>query len=419
MFKEDRLYTFLDWVVPVTFILSFFECYLSMWHLATYVKFLSILVTVYLLITGHFKKNQDLFFVFYILIIFSFIQYLYNGRPIECLSSDFFNMVPAMLFFYVGLNAPRNNRDFYNNMMYVGAAVLLCGLFCYVTTPGWYVNSIRDAINSSALSVVRETSESMLETLRFSGFFEDSYPVSLLSVFIVAIALFNYYRIDKKVKYSFICFAISFVAAIFCMHRVSIASAIAIYIVFLSYQIKEGKFKKFLKVFCIIAIGVVLLSAIIEPVRERISNVWDMVANRTEDMSFSQAYNERQGLSRKLMAQWSYPIFGHGLGSGGPTSRFMGYGGVTDAAYTKMLFENGIVGIGLFAMMIISSCVRGLKYLKYYITELSIIVFICLAMTGSNSLSQAYLYIIPFWYALGRIWNNSYLAHAQKDRIYI
>ena len=144
-----------------------------------------------------------------------------------------------------------------------------------------------------------------------------------------------------------------------------------------------------------------------------------MLTLRTEDMTFSSAYNERQGLSNKLMAQWSYPIFGHGIGSGGPTSRFLGYGGVTDAAYTKLLFENGIMGIILFVILILSSIFRGLKNFKYYIVELSIICFVAIAMTGSNTLSLAYLYILPFWYMLGKIWNKPYLKYLRENNIKI
>ena len=67
----------------------------------------------------------------------------------------------------------------------------------------------------------------------------------------------------------------------------------------------------------------------------------------------------------------------------------------------------------------ITSIIRGVKYLKYYIVELSVVSFVGLAMTGSNSLSLAYLYILPFWYMMGRIWNVDYFEYAKKNKINI
>lgn len=416
---SQKLYFCIDWIIPAVFIVSIIECFFGIWRLATIVKFIAIAATLIMFIKGYIRKSKPSFTIFFLLSLMSSLAYFYNGRPLVCLSSDIMNTLPAMLFFLVGYNDKRKSRSFYDLLMYIGSAVLFLGIICYVLTPGWYTNSLVEARNNSQFSSFEYNDKLLLESLRFSSFFEDSYPVSLLSVYILSISLFNYFRRDEKIKYSLICVFISFVSAILCMHRVSIASAILILLGFLGFESIKGKGKQ---IFLIIlgALCVTFVSSLVsETINERLIALQDMLTNRTEDMSFSSAYNERQGLSNKLMSQWRFPIFGHGLGSGGPISRFLGYGGVTDAAYTKLLFENGIVGMTFFAILMITSVLRGLKYFKYYIVELSIACFIALAMSGSNTLSLAYLYILPFWYMLGRIWNKDYLEYAEKDNINI
>lgn len=416
---SQKLYSCIDWIIPAVFIVSIIECFFGIWRLATIVKFIAIGATIIMFIKGYIRESKPSFTIFFLLSLMSSLAYFYNGRPLVCLSSDIMNTLPAMLFFLVGYNDKRKSRSFYDLMMYIGSVVLFLGIICYVLTPGWYTNSLVEAKNNSQFSSFEYNDDLLLESLRFSSFFEDSYPVSLLSVYILSISLFNYYRRDEKIKYSLICVFISFVSAILCMHRVSIASAILILLGFIGFEFIKGKAKQIFLIILAVLCVIFVSSLVSETINERLLSLQDMLTNRTEDMSFSSAYNERQGLSNKLMSQWSFPIFGHGLGSGGPTSRFLGYGGVTDAAYTKLLFENGIVGMTFFAILMITSVLRGLKYFKYYIVELSIACFIALAMSGSNTLSLAYLYILPFWYMLGRIWNKDYLKFAQDNYIKI
>ena len=419
--KNDkiRLYSYVDWIIPAVFIISVVECYLGIWRLATLIKFFAITISLLLLSKGCLKCNNNAFMAFFIISLISPIAYLYNGRPFECLSSDLMNTLPSMLFFLIGLNDERDTRHFYDLMMYIGAGVLMFGVFCYVTAPGWYTNSLTEALNSNRFSMFEYNEELLLDTLRFSSFFDDSYPISLLSIYILSISLFNYFRKDNKLKYSLICAFIAFVAAVVCMHRVSIVSALLIVIGFMGDECIKGNGYQISKILFVIVVSILFVSLISESIRERLFSLLEMLTTRTENMSFLSAYNERQEHSNKLMSQWRFPILGHGLGSGGPTSRFLGYGGVTDAAYTKLLFENGLIGMMFFIILILSSIIRALKYFKYYIVELSIICFVCLAMTGSNTLTIAYLYIIPFWYMMGRIWNKQYLKYAKENNIKI
>lgn len=417
--NKHKLYSLIDLIIPAVLLVSVLECYFGIWRLATLVKLCSIAVSLLMLCKGYFKQSNITYSLFFFLLLLSPTAYLYNGRPIECLSNDMMNTIPAMLFFLIGLNDQRENRNFYDYMMYIGSGVLALGIVCYVLMPGWYTNSLLEAKNASQFTSFEYSEDALIESLRFSSFFEDSYPVSLFSVYILSISLFNYFRTDVRLKYSALCVLVSFVAAILCMHRVSIASAVLIVLAFIGYECIKGRAGKIIRVLLSVAVITLLSSLFFETIRERLLSLLDMLTLRTENMTFSSAYSERQGQSNELMAQWSFPIFGHGIGSGGPISKFLGYGGVTDAAYTKLLFENGIMGIILFVIMILSSIFRGLKNFKYYIVELSIICFVAIAMTGSNTLSLAYLYILPFWYMLGKIWNKPYLKYLRENNIKI
>lgn len=415
-----KIYNCIDWIIPIVFVSSFLSCLSPISFVGDLAKAVSILLSTLLLVGGGFKRSIILFNLVFAVFILSIFAYLYNDRPLICASADLINLLPSMLFFLVGLNDVRDNRNFYEKMMYVGSIILLIGIVCYVMMPPWYTSCMLEYKNNNQISSGVEYSESTLyETLRFYCFFKDSYPVSLFSIYILSVSLFSFFRKDHIIKYSFLCCVISLISAILCMHRVSIACGIIIIMIFFAYEILRYGGKKVFKIVGIIVAGCILLYFLFDTVQERLDSIGEMIGARTEDMSFSSAYNERQELSDKLMKQWAFPLFGHGIGSGGPTARFLGYGGVTDAAYTKLLFENGIIGTVLFMGLAFISILRGIEYLKYYIAEVSVICFILIAMAGSNTIYMPYEYIIPFWYMMGRIWNRHYLRYAVVNRIHI
>lgn len=417
--SSDKIYDVLDWILPGYFIATFFVAYLKIPFVINIFKSTSIILSLILLFNGKLHNANKTYFLFVFILIISILSYFYNGRPLECVNTDLFNLIPATLFFLVGLNDTRNNRYFYEYLMYAGSAVLFVGLVCYITTPAWYTAFILDAKNSSVGTQVEYTESSIYNVLRFYSFFKDSYPVSLFSIYILSISLFSYFRIDRRIKYSNYCCIISFISAIACMHRVSMVYAVIMLMFYVFYEFRKFNIKTFFQLCIVSLLSIFVINLLNLEIIDRFSNLGDMLSDRSSDLSFSSAYNERQGLSKKLMLQWYNPIFGLGLGSGGPTSRFLGFGGVTDAGYTKMLFENGIVGFVLFLGLTISSIIKSLEYYKYYIEEFFVLIFILIAMTGSNTLYMPYEYIIPFWYMMGRVWNKNYFKYAIAHNIKI
>lgn len=419
---SKRIYNIINYILPCVFIISIVECYWGLWRLATVFKLIAIVLSFVLCARGDYKRKNTIFTALFVLSIASLFSYLYNDRPFECAHNDLFNTVPAMLFFLIALNEKDCNRHFYDYYMYVSSAIYLLGIFCYILTPGWYVNSLAEARSASLLNRGVEVGfdgDTVLDSLRFSAFFINSYPISLFSIYTLSLSLFSFFKRSGKGKYSLYCIIISLVTAILSMHRVSIACAVLIIVFFLVNEIVNGRGTTVLKIIIVSIICVFTSMLFLDGFQDRFLDLFDMLLERTEDMSVSSAYNERQGLTNELFSQWKYVIFGHGIGSGGPQARFLGYPGVSDAGYAKLLFENGIVGFSLFLLLVVTTCVRGLKYFQYYIAELAIIVFVCIAMLGSNSLSIAYIYIIPFWYSLGKIWNKEYLNFVINNDIHV
>jgi hypothetical protein len=134
--------------------------------------------------------------------------------------------------------------------------------------------------------------------------------------------------------------------------------------------------------------------------------------------SVGKAYSERSGMTTNMLEGFNSMIFGTGIGTGGVRAERAGLKAVSDANYTKMLVEQGIVGCVLFFTFIIQTCHRIVKYFKYYAMEGAFLLSILIAMIGSNALDFS-LYIIPFWYAMGRVWNKEYLQNQiiNKDHI--
>lgn len=409
---------FIDWLLPAYVVCSLPTFYLGQ-HLDFVFKGLAIVATLFYIVRFRMPKSPTtrLFTAFVLLVVFSFFQYLYNDRAIELYISDASNYIAAMLFFYVGATDDRPGRPFYTKLVYAIAIIFALGLMCYVTMPGWFLSRTVEAINAGNSVQYNETN--VFEQMRFGAFWGDSYSVSHLSVFCVAIATFDIgYSEDKKKIIALVCLAIGLLSSIASMHRASMAGSGLALAAYFYFNHVTGRKKD--NVYLIMA-GVALIIgffAIMPNLTDRVEDIIALVTNRVDDnMSLDTALKERK-YTDQVMASMRFFFFGHGLGAGGVGARAYGYPGISDMQYIKMFYENGIVGAFLFIAIIIQVLRRGIKYIRYYLTEVAIIVFILVAMLGSNSLSIYYLIVYPFWYAIGRISNNDYFQKV-KTKIWI
>ena len=399
---------FIDWLLPAYIVFSLPLLYFGL-PLDFLFKGLTIFITICYLYKFGLPNgdNCKLFTIFLLFVSLSFSQYLYNGRPIACYFREVSNYVAAMLFFYIGATDDRPGRTFYRRFMYVMVVFFVIGLYYYLTIPAWYLSRNLEYINSS--SVIEYNESNMLDKFRFSAFFGDSYPVSHFSVFCVAIALFDLaYKKDKKKMIAIACLTIGVISSLACMHRASILGCVLALLVFIYFNHRMGRYKSNFLLLTFSFLILVGLLSFSYTVTDRVGDLIDMLTWRVDDnLGLNKALSERK-FTKELMDSMQFYIFGHGLGSGGGSARAYGFPGVTDMQYLKMFFENGIVGAILFVGIIIRALRRGIKYIYYYLTEVTIILFILVAMLGSNSLSIYYFMVFPFWYAVGRLFNNQY-----------
>lgn len=402
---------FIDYLLPI-YILCTIPCFYLGLHYDFIFKGFTIVVTlVYIVQFGLNTINKAVYFTaFLLLITFSFLQYLYNDRPLACYLGEASNYVAAMLFFFIGATDDRPGRTFYEKLLLATVVVFVAGLVCYFFTPSWYVTRNLELIN--ARSSVEYNEVNVLDQMRFNAFFGDSYYVSHLSVFAAAIAIFDFAKYDDRNKYISLLFLfVAIISSVASMHRASMLGCLICLGVYVYYNYRVHKTKDNFVFGLSILILVIGFFMFIPNMDARLESIFGMVSERVEDnMSLNKALEERK-FTQDLLASMRYYLFGHGLGSGGVIVRSYGFIGVADMQYVKMFFENGIMGFILFVGIIFRFLKRGIKYIDYYLTEVAIVLFVLVAMLGSNSLSLYYYIVYPFWYAIGRTYNNDYLSN--------
>jgi len=425
----DKYYKWLDYIMPVYFVVAFVEFYFGIWHLTTIVKILSILVSLVIVIklynvnnnNGGMKSFLTLFIVFNLT---TGLAYLWNGRPIACYLNDVMNYIPAMLFMFVGMFDYRVERTFYKSFLLYCTISMAIGLLLYVTATSWFITRSMEIYNSQWFAEDQYNEDSYLNALRFSSYLASEYAVIYLGMAAFCTALFYLYSnsINTSIKRRVLYIAsviILLVAFFLSQMRVAIVYSVLL----LSFYFVRGlkrqqggaslKMLLFLTLFTVVAFMYLGASY-----GDRLDSLLEMVTERLSDLSIGKLAQGRDTQLSTLMSTWDYVIFGHGLGSGGSSAVSRGFPGVTDLQYIKILFETGLLGLLFFLVLVLSTLIRSIKFLRYYLIEAGIIGFVLIAMIGGNTLSLGYLYILPFWYAMGMVWNKNYLNYAKNNRIY-
>ena len=149
---------FIDWLLPAYIVCSVPLLYFG-WKYDFLFKGVAIFTSlIYVLRFGALKNRAfNIFTLFVLVVTFSFVQYLYNGRPIVCYFAEVSNYVAAMLFFYVGATDDRPGMTFYHRFLFVMTIVFVIGLYYYLTTPGWYLSRNLEYINATSAAQYNES----------------------------------------------------------------------------------------------------------------------------------------------------------------------------------------------------------------------------------------------------------------------
>ncbi len=364
-----------------------------------------------------FVKMMNLFMIY---CLGSGVLYAFNDAPFSCYIATFRTFVFPVIFAYLGYYY---SRDFEFNKWYVWGCVFcfVVGMYLYFTTPSYYLSYLVETQETGFKGLESGVNESnILEFTRFSSFFSTSYAVSCFSIPALIISQSFSLREDAPIK-KFWCYLISFVsfvAAMICQQRIAMAFAILILLFFALYSAKLTNAQKgWETIFVYIFIGIIV--AVLIGAISQMS--WfqfgvDVVSHRFEAMSFDEAMGLRtsQYTSFDRATDWSF-ITGLGLGSCGHAAVFAGLKGIADGEFVKTFYEMGVLGCFFWALLIITTLIKGLRQFKLYYMEVLIVVFYLAAGIGSNSLSF-FIYSIMFWYSVGRIWNKSYHTYLIAQR---
>lgn len=420
---EKKANQIVYWIMPIYFTIAFVEFYTGIFRLSMITKIFAILASV--IITMKHPKNgmSDLMWVLIFTNILSFPLTILSGRPISCYTNEIFNYVPAMLFYFVGASSNVNTEKFYKYLLISATISFTIGLFLYFTAPDWYVLKLAEWANRSKIAIVEVSEMSVLEHTRFQSYLMSEYAISHFTMFGLAVACFAAFREDKcKIpsKWVYLSILILLVSAIISQMRVAMFCSVACFLAFVIYDIFISRKGKSLRIILVIILILVTVGTyFVYSNGEQFELVSSLMSNRIEEMSISKALKGRENQVENLMSTWNWIIIGHGLGSGGAISLLGGYSGVTDQNYIKILYENGLLGMLLFMIIIIKTLIKAIKKYRYYTIELVIIAFVMVAMLGSNTLCFSYLYILPFWFAIGRVWNKKYIQYAFGNKIHI
>lgn len=409
------------WYFPLDMIYRFFLLRSIDTHLILLLQALVFLYGAYAFTrvkyNGGFKGALTLFILYS---VFSIFWVLTGDGIVEGYINDLRVVILPMFAVFIGMY---NKSDkVFKVFLYSVIACMIVGLYLYFVKPDWYIQHLIDYWNDqwyTGSSVATEdniTSGAFLWSSRFSAIFTTPYAVSYYGTFALCILTVDIYkdeanRIIKKRWVQWLLFVILSITAVLCQNRVAIVYLVFLIIVALFYGIKNHRTER--KFFIYMVVGILLIiTVVVIKLRqdEFISVIIDTFIERVEDTQENGMHNvSRDSQVTLTLNSWDNYIFGEGLGSRGGVARRMGYPGVTDNGFIKLMVEQGILGLVFLLSIFIGSALHALKRRKYLSPELLMMGYVLFTMIGANSLGMEFDYMIIMWFAMGHIWNKRYL----------
>lgn len=346
------------------------------------------------------------------MILYFIISGFTSGMPMSFLSNELRFFIIPCFFLFAGMYYPYD--DFYKRYLYVTIFCVVIGFILYVLRPSFYANYLANVYNNSwYTSGTISGSSAMMEMFRFSSIFGSSYAISYHVTFGLCILLNDFFRTKPLINSDFyrVVLICLFIGAItLSSHRVAMAySALLLGVAYLYGKFTHNNIAKYIFYIVLVFITLIVLLSIFAD-KMYFDFIKSNVLDRLMEMDYETAMEQgRNAQTERALGGWNNVVFGDGTGSKGAFAREAGLPAITDGGYIKLLTENGILGCSIFALLIISTIFRTLKYIKIYRVELLIIVYVLFSMLGANSLSINYHYVLLFWFSIGRVWNKKIL----------
>jgi len=347
------------------------------------------------------KKENILFVIYLMIIIFSGINYLLIQDTDSMLYFHGIQfLVLPMALYLTGMISARNRNDkilkqiILSNVIIIGGGLLLYFLFQDILTSFLY------HLGENKFSV-----EYYKLYPRLISFIGSSTSVGTISAVSIPLTFMFY----DKYKLNFVCFSgllsLFLLSAFLSMQRSAwVASVFAIITSYIILYIlyRENKIKTSIK----LLIFVVMVVIIIYVMQLEQGNVMSFALER-----FYSIFNSN------IIDRWTYGInifekhpFGIGIGRASHKAIQFGFMGVADGNYFRILSELGILGMLLFLLLSMESLINSLKYNPY------LFVVICIYLiqaVASNIIDFAYSGSI-FWFVIG--YSNNLKVNLFKSR---
>lgn len=371
--------------------------YIYIWYPILFIIILLALKYVY-----SSRDGVTLFVTFFFLYcLVSVICYFFNETPIDCFFKGIKSFVIPILFFYLGSHY-LYSEEFKNSYIISCVVCFIIGFYLYMMTPDFYRQFLMEAANSSWYNVQR-SEEAIMETARFSSFFENSYAIEFLGGPCLILAVDRFLNVRGLLKKTSMLLAIlvALLALFLSMQRAAIMFSVVFMTAYPIYILKK-KNKSITPIFFVLSIIIICLIYLMFT-NERLFTIFEMILDRFTDLDIKEDSSTRiLNFDRSNLLS---PIFGLGVGSAGQFAGAKGLQAIFDMEYIKDFYEFGILGFGLLLFIIILTTIRGLLSFYEHRTEVSIILFFLLCSLISNALTQ-YVNCCFFWYCIGLVWKG-------------
>ena len=338
---------------------------------------------------------------FDVLILIYLLYILINGLGIGYLHhwSYFYRAMLTQYLpifcYFIGRYSLIDIDCFLNRMKWPLLFAMLCGIYFYITEPGWYV-LLKDAqLNAN------DNDYRISGIYRLSSFWGHPYVIAYSTL------LYSLYLTHKLIKgihnkiervTSLALLSICCIVLVLAGMRVTIL----FYIVALVYFViwKKGKSDKILRVFLISLFLIALFFTFITIGESSYFN--EHMKDLFEEDALSNRFRHTAGNIS------SYSFLGDGLGRYDYLAREFGKWAIVDNEFQNHIAELGYFGASLLILMLLFTTFRCYKN-KWLFVENSVVFFFVSAMIGASVLSNPHQFNYIFWYTLGLLWSDKYI----------
>lgn len=367
----------------------------------------SIIFPIIIYITAFYKKkkiNLSNFYDFLILLLFFWMVCTWFINSYEykwiLILRCFMGQIAYMSAYYIGRNYSKSVvNNLFNNTLIPLAICCIIGIFWYFSPPNWYLNNTYKSVESlgglNDLSIV-------LELSRLRSIFGSPYNIAYMCALCITFIFTKIYKEDDNSKKNYILIIIYLSAMLFCMMRAPIACSLIFFFISLIYFFKyKGNITTFIRLIVLLVIIIFIASIILyklDPtIFEFINTKFLSVAEGPNDL-----ISDRLNLYESR--NYSYSLIGDGAGR----HAFYVYDitpgkSIMDGEYTKIIVEQGYIGLSLYIILLTTLLIKCMYYFKYLLFELCIIIFYCITMLGANPLTTPDKYCFIFWLVAGYI----------------